>query len=663
MSKQKILIVDDEYSIRQLLKTILNNKFILEEARDGKETLEKIEHFCPDLVLLDLILPDIYGFDLCEKIKSLPSCEDTQIIIVTAFMEENKIEVGFEIGATDYIKKPFSAVELLARINSVLKLRSYIVKHKKIEEELRREKEKAELLTKTKSEFLANMSHEIRTPMNAIIGMSKLLLETNLDSEQKEYSESICFSSEILLQIINDILDFSKIESGKLSIHIENCDIEKLIYDAIDFVSFSAHKKNLEIEFFIDESLPTINCDTGRIRQILLNLLSNAIKFTDKGQISIHLTKEEETKKNIKLLFEIRDTGIGISEKNIEKLFSIFTQLDSTATKKFGGTGLGLVISKKLVEIMGGEIGVTSDINKGSSFWFKINFEKSAQKKLEEKTYNFTNLKILLISNNQITFQILQLYLKNTKCKILISNNKEEYFTIIEKEKIDIVIIDFKVNEDEGWHVGREINLRQNVNSVKLILLTPKGLIENEAKMKLLNWFNGYIPKPIRKDKLYEILDKTRKINIDLPPITKILHKEKIVKEIKDISKMNQNNIIKILIAEDNEINQKLIGTILKKLNVDFDIVDDGEQVIELARKKNYDLIFMDIQMPKMNGYDATKNLRDAQNNTPIIGVSANAYDDDIKKGILSGMNDYITKPYNKDSIIKTINKWLKKYC
>ena len=312
---------------------------------------------------------------------------------------------------------------------------------------------------------------------------------------------------------------------------------------------------------------------------------------------------------------------------------------------------------------MGGEIVVTSDINKGSSFWFKINFEKSAQKKLEEKTYNFTNLKILLISNNQITFQILQLYLKNTKCKILISNNKEEYFTIIEKEKIDIVIIDFKVNEDEGWHVGREINLRQNVNSVKLILLTPKGLIENEAKMKLLNWFNGYIPKPIRKDKLYEILDKTRKINIDLPPITKILHKEKIVKEIKDISKMNQNNIIKILIAEDNEINQKLIGTILKKLNVDFDIVDDGEQVIELARKKNYDLIFMDIQMPKMNGYDATKNLRDAQNNTPIIGVSANAYDDDIKKGILSGMNDYITKPYNKDSIIKTINKWLKKYC
>lgn len=657
MDREKIFIIDDDYSIRELLKAILDTLYDIETADSGEMALKKLESFSPDLILLDVMLPDISGFDLCRLIKRQKHFINTPIIILTAKTSDKDLEKGFDAGAIDYIKKSFSYVELKARIKTYLKLNHYIKNHNQIQENLVTEKEKAAILIRRKSEFLANMSHEIRTPMTAIMGMSKLLLETDLSEEQKEYASSICTSSEILLNLINDILDFSKIDSGKLNLVNKEFDLTKVITDSISLISFNAFDKGLKLNTFFKNDF---NCnyigDDGRIRQILLNLLSNAIKFTNTGSVSINIESAAYDEEHDEISIEVIDTGIGITEENQKKLFQDFTQIDSSLTRKYAGTGLGLAITKKLVNAMDGDILLESKENSGSRFYFNIKLKKG---KSNIKEYENLDLNSLIITGNLRTYEILSSYFKSFGCEAFHAQNLESSFNFLADYNrigkiIDIVLIDYRVNNMDGWFLAKEIISNQFRGSAKLILLTQTKTIMEEAKMKNLNWFDGYIQKPVIKDELYGVLKKVMSEPIEVRPIDDVSGHD-------DEPIIENSERIKLLVAEDNEVNQKLISAILKKLKIPFTIANDGLEAVDLASNNKFDLLFMDIQMPNMNGYEATQALREKRNDIPIIAISANAYEDDIKKGIEVGMNDYITKPYNKNSVINMINKWVKK--
>ncbi len=649
VNKSKILIIDDDYSIRELLKVILGTMYKIKDAGSGYEALKSLKNFNPDLILLDVMLPDASGFDLCRSITLDPGFSKTPVILITGKTNDKDLEKGFEAGAIDYIKKPFSYVELKARVKAYLKLSKYIMENAIIKEGLVSEKEKTRVSLKTKSDFLANMSHEIRTPMTAIMGMSKLLLDTELNDEQKEFADSIYSSTEVLMNVINDILDFSKIESGKFSLTEEFFDLEKTIEDAVNLESFNAFEKGLDLNcFFASEFNYNYAGDKGRLRQVILNLLSNAVKFTEKGNVLLKVEKKWSDDFFDEILFEVSDTGIGISKENMNKLFKDFSQIDSKLSRRYSGTGLGLAISKQLIDLMGGEIFVESEENKGSKFYFTIKLKKGNPL---NKNYEKIDKEVVLVTNNELSYKIIDSYLIKIDSKTIWLKSAKECFDFFKNTSSEksVAIIDARVDNMDGWFIAQEINSGNKNKNNRLILLAQYKTQIQEAKMKNLKWFDGYIDKPLRRNALYKIVKEL--VYDDIP-----------VLETYDSPETNNdfdiNLSIKILVCEDNEINQKLLSTILKKIGVSFDSAKDGNEAVEKALKNDYDMILMDIQMPFMDGYEATKLIRGKNLTVPIIGISANAFEDDIEKGKKNGMNDYITKPYNKDKISEVIYKW-----
>ncbi len=635
----------------------------MSSAKEGKSFQNTINYTIYGMLfgILFPIIATLFDLNLqglslsLDSILNVQSSNPLHWIIDTApfFLGALSALAGYRKDQTDEVNRGLEKIveertERLEKKNELLK--HEIEQRKETEKALVEAKEQAEEGAKAKTQFLSTMSHEIRTPLNAVIGMSGLLADTKLNNEQQDFVNTINKSGENLLGIINNILDYAKIESGKLDLEVVEFSPAYLIEDVLDLVSATEVDKKIELLYNIgDEVSDYVFGDSTRLQQVLVNLVRNAIKFTEEGEIVI-FAKSEETSEGYRLYFEVKDTGIGIPKDKLKKLFLSFSQVDASTTRKFGGTGLGLAICKRLVELMGGEISVKSEPGVGSTFSFDVNVSKSDKKLGLRNPENLKGKNIFILDDNDTNLFILKSQCEKAGMNVVTYQYPMDvYSSVDELKKFDIGILDMHMPDKNGVQVAEAIREKYSKTDLPLVLLSSimdLGSIEERKK------FNLYLTKPIKQTHLHHNLER---VFVDVEGMLRSDEKE-------SIQAFNLGKKLKILLVEDNAINQKVASKMLERLGLTCDVAGNGIEAVQMCRLISYDLVFMDMEMPEMDGLEATKMLikiqHDLKKLPTIIAMTANAMEEDRKRCLEAGMHDFLPKPVKLEAMQDIIKKW-----
>jgi signal transduction histidine kinase/HPt (histidine-containing phosphotransfer) domain-containing protein len=661
-----LLVVEDNPGdarlVRETLSGVRGERFVLEYADRLSAAIERLATPGIDVVLLDLSLPDSNGVETITRLhESVPL---VPIIALSGNDDERVIQSAVRNGADDFlVKGTFQTDSLLRSIG-------YALDRRLVREELAQARDSALESARLRAEFLANMSHEIRTPLNGIIGITRLLADTQLTTEQREMSEIASVSADTLLKIVNDILDFSKISAGKVVFEEADFDLGTTVESVIQMFAEQAQTKNVTINSFIEGDVPLLLLgDAGRLSQVLTNLVGNAIKFTPRGETTVRVGRVTETDDEAILRFHVRDTGIGIPLEGQRHVFQAFAQADGSTTRKYGGTGLGLAISAQLVELMGGTIGLQSEPGSGSTFWFTATFRKQPASHQELTIQaRLKGVHVLIADHNDASGHLIAEHLAAWGMRSELVNSATEAMAALRSaeasgDRFALALIDIQLSEMDGLAVARAIKSEPALAATRLLGIYSLGGRPAESQMKG-SGMAALLAKPIKQSQLFNTLTAMMAAPSadatvpSLPPS----QRRRPVREIKSRIPEALRVRTRILLVEDNLVNQQVAMRMLERMGYKADAVENGREALESLAQRDYDVVLMDCQMPEMDGYSATSEFRRREGSsrrTTIIGITAHALPGDREDCLKAGMDDYLAKPVTPQDMVETIDRWV----